>query len=129
MNRKRSFETIIELKMNKIIKLSFFILLTLVVVSCGSRRNKNKVLQQPTPVVQQDSVLAEEPVAEVPSENKTKVSKEKPNDKPIVKADYQVELPVVPREFRAAWVATVANINWPSKNNLSTEQQKQEARN
>ena len=37
------------------------------------------------------------------------------------------ELPVVPREFRAAWIATVANINWPSKNNLSTEQQKQEA--
>lgn len=30
-------------------------------------------------------------------------------------------------EFRAAWVATVANINWPSKSGLSTEQQKQEA--
>ncbi|MCO6497098.1 MAG: family 10 glycosylhydrolase [Chitinophagaceae bacterium] len=32
----------------------------------------------------------------------------------------------VPREFRAAWVATVANINWPSKPGLSTEQQKKE---
>lgn len=32
-----------------------------------------------------------------------------------------------PREFRAAWVATVANINWPSKPGLSTEQQKKEA--
>jgi uncharacterized lipoprotein YddW (UPF0748 family) len=31
------------------------------------------------------------------------------------------------REFRAAWVATVANINWPSKPGLSTDQQKQEA--
>lgn len=31
------------------------------------------------------------------------------------------------REFRAAWVATVANINWPSKPGLSTEQQKKEA--
>lgn len=31
------------------------------------------------------------------------------------------------REFRAAWVATVANINWPSKPGLSTEVQKQEA--
>ena len=29
-------------------------------------------------------------------------------------------------EFRAAWIATVANIDWPSKTNLSTEQQKQE---
>ncbi len=30
------------------------------------------------------------------------------------------------REFRGVWVATVANIDWPSKNNLTTEQQKQE---
>ena len=36
-------------------------------------------------------------------------------------------LPTVNREFRAAWVATVANINWPSRNNLSVEQQKLEA--
>lgn len=33
----------------------------------------------------------------------------------------------VQREFRAAWVATVANINWPSKPGLTTEAQKQEA--
>ena len=31
------------------------------------------------------------------------------------------------REFRAAWVATVANINWPSKPGLSTDDQKKEA--
>ena len=30
------------------------------------------------------------------------------------------------REFRAAWVATVANIDWPSRKDLTTEQQKQE---
>jgi uncharacterized lipoprotein YddW (UPF0748 family) len=30
------------------------------------------------------------------------------------------------REFRAAWVATVANIDWPSKPGLSTDEQKQE---
>lgn len=35
--------------------------------------------------------------------------------------------PKVMREFRAAWVATVANINWPSKRNLTTEEQQQEA--
>ncbi len=28
------------------------------------------------------------------------------------------------REFRAAWVATVSNINWPSKPGLSTAEQK-----
>lgn len=35
--------------------------------------------------------------------------------------------PGVAKEFRAAWVATVANINWPSQRGLSTEQQQQEA--
>lgn len=31
-----------------------------------------------------------------------------------------------PREFRAVWVATVANIDWPSRPGLSAEQQKKE---
>ncbi|MCO5297549.1 MAG: family 10 glycosylhydrolase [Fimbriimonadaceae bacterium] len=34
--------------------------------------------------------------------------------------------PLAPREFRAAWVATVDNIDWPSKRDLSTEQAKAE---
>lgn len=38
-----------------------------------------------------------------------------------------VVLPEVKREFRGAWIATVANINWPTRNNLSSEQQKAEA--
>ena len=33
----------------------------------------------------------------------------------------------IPREFRAAWVATVANINWPSAPGLPMEIQKKEA--
>ena len=35
--------------------------------------------------------------------------------------------PEAPREFRAAWVATVANIDWPSAPGLSTAQQQSEA--
>src|SRR5262245_39890165 len=31
-----------------------------------------------------------------------------------------------PREFRAAWVATVDNIDWPSKRTLTTQQQQDE---
>ena len=38
----------------------------------------------------------------------------------------QYEPPPAPREFRAAWVATVANIDWPSRPGLSTEQQQKE---
>jgi uncharacterized lipoprotein YddW (UPF0748 family) len=34
--------------------------------------------------------------------------------------------PQVPREFRGAWIATVANIDWPSKPGLPVEKQKQE---
>lgn len=36
-------------------------------------------------------------------------------------------IPSVMREMRAVWVATVANIDWPSKPGLSVERQKREA--
>ena len=36
------------------------------------------------------------------------------------------EPPAAPREFRAAWVSTVANIDWPSRPNLSAAKQQQE---
>lgn len=36
------------------------------------------------------------------------------------------EPPQVAREFRGAWIATVANIDWPSKPGLSVEEQKRE---
>lgn len=39
----------------------------------------------------------------------------------------QPSLPLVPREFRAAWIASVANINWPSKPGLSSAEQQAEA--
>lgn len=38
------------------------------------------------------------------------------------------EPPAAPREFRAAWVATVANIDWPSKPGLDSAQQQLEIR-
>lgn len=43
---------------------------------------------------------------------------------PVADADLP---PPAPREFRAAWVSTVANIDWPSKQNLSADQQQAEA--
>ncbi len=42
------------------------------------------------------------------------------------RAGHDIGLPTVPREFRAAWVATVANIDWPSKPGLPVAQQKAE---
>ncbi|MCX6149733.1 MAG: family 10 glycosylhydrolase [Ignavibacteriales bacterium] len=37
------------------------------------------------------------------------------------------KIPAVAREMRAVWVATVANIDWPSKPGLSVDEQKKEA--
>ena len=37
-----------------------------------------------------------------------------------------VTVPAPAREFRAAWVATVANIDWPSKSGLTSRQQQEE---
>jgi uncharacterized protein YbbC (DUF1343 family)/uncharacterized lipoprotein YddW (UPF0748 family) len=44
-----------------------------------------------------------------------------------VTGDASGRTPSAEREFRAAWIATVANINWPSKPGISVEQQKSEA--
>ena len=61
-----------------------------------------------------------------PKENPTTTTVKTPVS--TVKAEsFKVTLPEINREFRAAWVATVANINWPSKRNLTTDQQKEEA--
>jgi uncharacterized lipoprotein YddW (UPF0748 family) len=42
------------------------------------------------------------------------------------RAESASDPPPAPREFRAAWVATVANIDWPSKPGLPSSQQKAE---
>jgi uncharacterized lipoprotein YddW (UPF0748 family) len=47
--------------------------------------------------------------------------------KRTTKAGITGAMPKTESEFRAAWVATVANINWPSKPGLSTDEQKKEA--
>ena len=47
--------------------------------------------------------------------------------KPAVTGDIYGRKPSAEREFRAAWVATVDNINWPSKPGLPVEDQKKEA--
>src|SRR5699024_11860085 len=41
-------------------------------------------------------------------------------------ADAALQIPETPREFRAVWVATVANIDWPSERGLPVEEQKKE---
>jgi hypothetical protein len=38
----------------------------------------------------------------------------------------QNDLPAIPREFRAAWIATVDNIDWPTKRDDTVENQRNE---
>ena len=45
----------------------------------------------------------------------------------IVTGDPSGRTPNAEREFRAAWIATVANINWPSKPGIPVDEQKKEA--
>ncbi|MFC2124210.1 exo-beta-N-acetylmuramidase NamZ domain-containing protein [Bacteroidota bacterium] len=47
--------------------------------------------------------------------------------KPVITGDPSGQTPSAEREFRAAWVATVANINWPSKPGIPVNEQKKEA--
>lgn len=65
-------------------------------------------------------------VIQSPSKKKEVITKNVVKPLPI-KPIEKLNLPSVKREFRAAWVATVANINWPSKGNFNTERQKAEA--
>jgi uncharacterized lipoprotein YddW (UPF0748 family) len=44
-------------------------------------------------------------------------------------ADADTIAPPSPREFRAAWLATVSNIDWPSRPGLAVDSQKAELRN
>ena len=47
--------------------------------------------------------------------------------RPVATGDPYGRRPSAEREFRAAWVATVDNINWPSKPGITVEDQKKEA--
>ena len=103
-------------KIGKIIGLFCFILIIL--SSCSTSKTHKKVVYKRVPKTTTKPV---QPVKK-PEIPVVKTETEKPNT-----GVFKVTLPEVNREFRAAWVATVANINWPSKRNLTTEQQKEEA--
>lgn len=120
--------------MRDIVRFSIIFLLLLAVVGCGTRNRKGTVLQQPVPasVDKEGNNNVEQEATDAEPAQQAEVARERApgrleQPKEEVEPAFRVDLPEVPREFRAAWIATVANINWPSKNNLSTEQQKQEA--
>lgn len=92
----------------------YFLVLSIILVSCKST--------QPAPEMPAEELEPKDTLdvtkPETPSEVKEKVTGITPWDPNTPK---NIE------EFRAAWVATVANINWPSKPGLSTSAQQREA--
>lgn len=91
--------------------------LTLLGISCLSLVSCSVQQQHRTPEVN----VVKKSEAEIKPQQPVKTTSS------VKEEGLKVELPAVKREFRAAWVATVANINWPSSRNLSTQQQKDEA--
>ena len=83
--------------------------------SCGSQPKKSTTIKKPTI----SKSTTSKPV--------TSTTAKPAVVPPIKEATLKVTLPEVKREFRAAWVASVANINWPSRKDLTTAQQKSEA--
>jgi len=55
------------------------------------------------------------------------VQRPQPTPPPPAQTGTDLVPPAAPREFRAAWVSTVANIDWPSKAGLNAAQQQAEA--
>lgn len=103
---------IMKIKKTKI--LYTFTVLSAINISCAtSKISDNKNPEKKYSYEQNERNIAD-------SSNISKIKKN------TEKEDFKVNLPAIKREFRGVWVASVANINWPSRNNLSVEQQKTE---
>jgi uncharacterized lipoprotein YddW (UPF0748 family) len=113
------------MRINVLRTMAFLCLIVVIAVSCKSRKSKELKAAAPFSgvevVKEKDSAFSQNTVTPVVTAPAKKVEEPKKPEK------IKVQLPEVPREFRAAWIATVANINWPSKRNLTTAQQKEEA--
>lgn len=113
------------MRINVLRTIAFLCLIVVIAVSCKSR--KSKELKAATPSSGVEVVKEKDPVLPQTTETPVVSAPVKKAEEPKKEEKIKVQLPEVPREFRAAWIATVANINWPSKRNLTTAQQKEEA--
>ena len=93
----------------------------------GSRSLAQEAPTAPTPLTPPPPIQAPEAVppssTPVPTSETATPAPVEPLDPHYPVSD---KPPATPREFRAAWVATVSNIDWPSEPGLSTWQQQAE---
>ncbi|MBA6152391.1 glycoside hydrolase family 10 protein [Gelidibacter maritimus] len=115
---------------HKLKSVVILLFLLLVVQSCKAP----KTVSRPTPSKRETSRVVAKPKPKLPEITIDSIKAQESKVKaPLKKEEKMRELPLfnespeVMREFRAAWIATVANINWPSKPGLTTQQQQDEA--
>jgi len=104
------------------LKIKSILVLLLCTVALNSCKSTKPAVSKPSPpkkelpqAVEKPNPSSPEIIKEIEAEENTSTAQPfKPS-------------PYLMREFRAAWIATVANINWPSKSGLSTQQQQDEA--
>ena len=115
---------------NKLI-IIVLVIFSLVLSGCSgsksaSRKPKAKTTTTIPPKTRELPTRPAKP-AEAPSKTEPVVVIEEVAKENIPAVQIFKQAPHVMREFRAAWIATVANINWPSKAGLSTADQQKEA--
>lgn len=113
----------------KIQKFAFLILsIMFLAISCRKKTvpQAPKVVTKP-PVILPETKPEQKPPLPVMEQPKV-VEQEKPNQ--VEKVEKEVSIISAPffdsrkREFRAAWIATVANIDWPNEKGQTSDQQK-----
>lgn len=105
-----------------------FLLIFVSAFLVSSCKSFQKTVPDKKPVVKVDprTIPKEVEVLEGEDESEEIIEKEEMASAPVPEEE-GIDVPHAEQEFRAAWVATVANINWPSKPGLSSKEQQREA--
>ena len=109
-------------KCNLLIWSAFFLF------SCKTQQTVQTSQPENQPEVVETQIPDEENKTEVDTTIPAEVSPEElPKEVEVEEEIIKSEPPIDVAEFRAAWIATVANINWPSRSGLPSAQQQREA--
>ncbi|WBL25700.1 glycoside hydrolase family 10 protein [Zunongwangia sp. HGR-M22] len=116
------------MKRSSLLKNSLAAFSLFLIFSCKTQQTAQPSKPQNQPEVVETQIPKEEKEAEVDTTKPAEVTPEElPDTVEVEKEVLKNEPPIDVAEFRAAWIATVANINWPSRSGLPTAQQQQEA--
>ena len=101
---------------------------SLLLFSCKTQQTVQTSQPENQPEVVETQIPEAEKETEVDITIPAEVSPEElPKEVEVEEEILKSEPPIDVAEFRAAWIATVANINWPSRSGLPTAQQQSEA--